>query len=75
MYTQTDLFDTTEYNILPKLANLRLSMRLGWSPFSIDSLEKASKMYGILCDVVWRQYDVVMKENYYYDQSCNHSDN
>lgn len=48
-------------------------MRFGWSPFSIDSLEKASKMYHILCDVVWKQYEVVMKENNY-EQSCDNSD-
>lgn len=62
---QLDLFDTTEYNILPKLTNLRNSIRLGWDPFSIDKLEKASKMYHVLCDVVWKQYDVVMEENNY----------
>ena len=73
MHIQLDLFDTAEYNILPKLASLRNAMRFGWSPFSVDSLEKASKMYHILCDVVWKQYEVVMKENNY-EQSCDNSD-
>ena len=73
MHIQLDLFDTAEYNIIPKLANLRNSMRFGWSPFSIDNLEKASKMYHILCYVVWKQYEVVMKENDY-EQSCDNSD-
>ena len=70
---QLDLFNLNEYDITPRLANLRLSMRLGWTPFSIDNLEKASKMYRILCNVVWQQYDVVTKENNY-EQFCNNSD-
>jgi hypothetical protein len=73
MHIQLDLFDTAEYNILPRLTNLRNSMRFGWRPFSIDSLEKAGKMYHILCDVIWKQYDVVMKENDY-EQSCDNPD-
>lgn len=74
MHIQLDLFDTSEYNSIPKLANLRNSIRLGWSPFSVDSLEKASKMYHVLCDVVWKQYDVVMMEENNYEQSCDNSD-
>ena len=47
-------------------------MRLGWSPFSIDNLEKAGKVYHVLCEVVWKQYEVVMAENY--EQSSNNSE-
>lgn len=73
MHIQLDLFDTAEYDINPRLANLRNSMRLGWSPFSIDNLEKAGRVYHVLCDVVWKQYDVVTEENNY-EQSCDNSD-
>lgn len=70
MYIQLDLFNTEQYNINPRLANLRNSMRLGWSPFSIDNLEKACSMYRILCEVVWKQYERILDE-----QPCDNSEN
>jgi hypothetical protein len=59
---QLDLFDLNEYDITPHLTNLRNSMRLGWRPFSVDKLEKAAKMYRILCEIIWRQYESVIDE-------------
>jgi hypothetical protein len=44
-------------------------MRLGWGPFSIDSLEKAGKMYGVLCEIVWNQYEIVYKEKWVTEDS------
>jgi len=48
-------------------------MRFGWSPVTINSLEKSAITYHILCSTVWNQYEVIMKENDY-EQSCNNSD-
>lgn len=73
MNTQLELFDTEQYNIIPRLANLRNSIRLGWSPYSIDSLKNAARIYHILCNTVWTQYEEIMKENDY-EQSCDNSD-
>jgi hypothetical protein len=44
------------------LANLRNSIRLGFKPFSVDNLQKASTMYGVLCDIVLRTYQEVTNE-------------
>lgn len=74
MYIQPELFNTEEFDITPKLSNLRTSIRFGWNPFVIDNLEKAGKMYNILCAVIWQQYDLVLVENNY-EQPSNNSVN
>jgi len=66
------LFDMDEYNIHKrdrKLVNLRNSIRTGWYPFSIDKLQKASTMYGVLCEVVWKTYERVTDEQKLSDNS------
>ena len=73
MITQLELFDPIEtvlmdiHNYNGKLANLRNSMRCGWSPFSIDNLQKASNMYGVLCSTVWSSYERLINEELSYN--------
>jgi hypothetical protein len=59
MNEQFELFKPDCY-IEPKLANLRNSIKLGWAPFSVDKLQKASRMYGVLCETVWNTYEQVI---------------
>lgn len=61
---QLYLFDTDIYDIQKrdgKLANLRSSIRLGWRPFTVDNVLKASKMYGLLCQTVFDTCERVIK--------------
>jgi hypothetical protein len=44
------------------LTNLRNSIRLGWTPFSVDNLLKASTVYGVLCETVLKTYKEVTNE-------------
>ena len=70
--SQLFLFDIDEYDITKrngKLANLRNSIRSGWNPFSVDKLEKASKMYAVSCEVVLKTYERVINELKFSDDS------
>lgn len=68
---QLTLFNLDEYDIRPKLYGLRASIRInGWAPFSVDKLQKAGMLYGVLCNTVFSTYEEVvakqcaeMKEN------------
>ena len=59
---QLRLFELADYDINRKLANLRNSIRLGWSPFSVDKLREASIMYGVSCEIVLKTYEQVINE-------------
>ena len=59
METQLDLFDTSPYNIdiSPNISALNTSIVLGWTPYSIDKIEKACKMYRITVEQLFLVYE------------------
>ena len=70
METQLELFDTTQYDVTPSLMNLRNSIRIGWPSFSVDKLQKASTLHKLSCEVVWKTFEEITKN----ERPCNHPD-
>ena len=56
--TQHTLFDTSTFDNSLKLAFLRQHVKLiQEDDFSIDTLQKLSKIYRVSCNVVWDIYE------------------
>lgn len=63
MSEQLYLFDVAPYDKTVSLKDLETSILLcNWRPFSIDKLQKASKMYGISCETIWNAYENLVDE-------------
>jgi hypothetical protein len=71
MNAQLLLFDDEQYDITDKLRNLRISVRLGWTPFSVDKLQKCSIVYGITCEQVLNTYEKVISNEQLSDNTKN----
>lgn len=62
LYDQLDLFDIGGFDINTALVNLRNSIRNGWRPFAIDTIQKAAIMHHVSCGVVLDTYEKVTYE-------------
>lgn len=60
--SQLNLFDVKQYDLCLKTQNLDNSIRMGWEPYAIKALQKASEWYGITCEQVMLRHDAIMLE-------------
>lgn len=63
MNEQLNLFNITTSDYIDNLKEIEYEIKDGgWTPFSIDTLQKMSIMYGVMCQDVLKLYEKVTNE-------------
>lgn len=58
MYYQPTLFEVDKYDISAKLNALERAIEYSnFNIFSVDKIQKASKLYGLSCEMIWKVYE------------------
>jgi hypothetical protein len=70
MYYQQTLFEIDKYDISAKLAALEKAIEYSnFNIFSVDKIQKASKIYGLSCEMIWKVY----KKQVTYEKFSDHT--